>query len=135
MVIDLDIGLHADLRSGNRCGGSNPESGTDNRNIPKAHSGNPDAKRLINAIIPRLIEGTGYVRNTYEYCVVVPGMTPASGALDALLNVLENALMHRMPDGLGPQIKVRRWENVQRVVACPDDGRGAIRVWTQAHFT
>jgi hypothetical protein len=62
-------------------------------------------------------------------------MTRASGALDASLNVLEDALMHRMTNRFGPQIKVRRWENVQRVVAGPDDGRGAIRVWTQAHFT
>jgi hypothetical protein len=76
--------------------------------------------------------GLNYVRSN------VTGMFPtykrALRAGCAFLNVFEDTFMNRMPDGLGPQIKVRRRENVQCVVACPNDSRGAIRVWTQAHF-
>ena len=68
----------------------------------------------------------------------VTGMFPAyKRALRAgyaFLNVFEDTFMNRMTDGLCPQVKVGRWENVEGVVAGPDDSRAAIRVWTQTHF-
>ena len=57
-----------------------------------------------------------------------------SGTLDALLNVLEDPFVNRMPNRFSPQIKVGGWKNVQRVVAGPDDGGSAIGVGAQEHF-